>query len=65
MPFVKKLLRDIDELRESIQIDWEELYANPLRDRERRDLHKHIKLCQSELKVLLEKLSKLDEESSD
>ena len=54
MPAVKKLLRDIDELRESIQIDWEELYANPLRDQERRDLHKHIKLCQAELKVLLE-----------
>ena len=65
MPAVKKLLRDIDELRELIQIDWEELYANPLRDQERRDLHKHIKLCQAELKVLLEKLSELDEESSD
>jgi hypothetical protein len=65
MPAVEKLLRDIHTLRESIQIDWEELYANPLRDQERRDLHKHIKLCNAELKVLLERLSKLDDELPD
>jgi hypothetical protein len=64
MPAVEKLLQDIRALRESIQIDWEELYANPLRDQERRDIHKHIKLCQAELKALLERLSKLDEDSS-
>ena len=64
MPAVEKLLRDIHALRESIQIDWEELYTNPLRDQERRDLHKHIKLCQAELDVLLENLSKLDQETS-
>jgi len=64
MPAVEKLFHDIQVLRESIQIDWEELYANPLRDQERRDLHKHIKLCEAEIKALLERLSKLDEEYS-
>ena len=31
-----KVLRDIHTLRESIQIDWEELYSNPLREEERK-----------------------------
>ena len=65
MAAIEKLLRDIHALRELIQIDWEELAANPLRDQERRDLYKHIKACQAELAVLLERLSNLDESSSD
>ena len=65
MPAVQQLLRDIHSLRESIKIDWEALYANPLREQERRDIHKHIELCQEELKLLLERLAKLDEEDLD
>lgn len=60
MPQVQKLLRDIHALRESIQIDWEELCSNPLREAERREVRRHMELCQSELKDLLDKLMKLE-----
>ena len=46
-----KLLRDIHTLRESIQIDWDELYSNPLREEERREIRKHLEPCQAELKT--------------
>ena len=59
-----KLLRDIHTLRESIQIDWEELYSNPLREEERREIRKHLELCQAELKTLIERLRALEEDSS-
>ncbi|HXY58805.1 MAG TPA: hypothetical protein VEH76_09500 [Methylocystis sp.] len=65
MPAVQKLLRDILTLRESIKIDWEELYANPLREQERREIYKHMEVCQAELKILLERLSRLDEDDLD
>jgi len=64
MPQVEKLLRDIHALRESIQIDWEELCSNPLREVERAEVRKHMELCQAELKQLLDRLSKLDSEFS-
>ena len=59
-----KLLRDIHTLRESIQIDWEELYSNPLREEERREIRKHLELCQAELKTLIEQLVGLEEGNS-
>jgi hypothetical protein len=62
MPQVEKLLRDIHALRESIQIDWEELCSNPLREAERTEVRKHMELCQAELKQLLDRLSNLDSE---
>ena len=64
MPDTTKLLRDIHTLRESIQIDWEELYSNPLRDEERREIRKHLELCQAELKSLIEQLVGLEEDKS-
>ena len=64
MTDTEKLLRDIHTLRESIQIDWEELYSNPLREEERREIRKHLELCQAELKTLIEKLMGLDEDKS-
>ena len=60
MSEIAKLLRDIHTLRESIQIDWEELYSNPLREEERREIRKHLELCQAELKKLLERLEMFD-----
>lgn len=63
MPQVEKLLRDIHTLRESIQIDWEELCSNPLREAERREVRKHMEICQAELKELLDRLSRLDLDS--
>ena len=59
MTEVEKLLRDIHALRESIQIDWDELYSNPLREEERSDIRAHLEMCQAELKALLERLSAL------
>jgi len=64
MPQVEKLLRNIHALRESIQIDWEELCSNPLREVERQEVRKHMEMCQSELKELLDRLSKLDPETA-
>jgi hypothetical protein len=64
MSEVTKLLRDIHTLRESIQIDWEEVYSNPLREEERREIRKHLELCQAELKTLIEQLVGLEEGKS-
>ena len=60
MPEFEKLLRDIHTLRESIQVDWDELYSNPLREEERREIRAHLELCQAELRTLLEKLLALE-----
>lgn len=59
-----KLLRGIHTLRELIQIDWEELYSNPLREEERREIRKHLELCQAELKSLIDQLVGLEEDRS-
>jgi hypothetical protein len=56
MTETEKLLRDIHTLRESIQIDWAELNSNPLREEERREIRKHLELCQAELRALIERL---------
>jgi hypothetical protein len=64
MAEIQKLLRDIHTLRESIQIDWEELYSNPLREVERGEIRRHLELCQAELKTLIERLRSLEEDSS-
>jgi hypothetical protein len=59
-----KLLRDIGTLKESIQIDWDELHSNPLMEEERREIRKHLELCQAELKTLIEQLVGLEEDNS-
>ena len=64
MTETEKLLRDIRTLRESIQIDWDELYANPLREEERRELRRHLAHCQAELATLLHRLLTLEDEAS-
>jgi hypothetical protein len=61
---IEKLLRDIQSLRESIQIDWDDLYSNPLREEERRDIRAHLQLCQVELKTLIERLHSFEEGNS-
>ena len=45
MTGTEKLLRDIQTLRESIQIDWDDLDSNPLREEERKNIRVHIELC--------------------
>ena len=64
MTETEKLLRDIHALRESIQIDWDELYSNPLREVERKEIRAHLELCQAELKTLVDRLLTLEERNS-
>ena len=49
MTQTEKLLREIHELSESIQIDQAELYPNPLREAEIKALRTHLELCQAKL----------------
>jgi hypothetical protein len=55
MTETEKLLRDIETLRESIQIDWDDLHSNPLREEERNIVRTHLEACQAELKKLIER----------
>lgn len=64
MTETEKLLRDIQTLRESIQIDWADLDSNPLREEERKNIRMHLELCQTELKNLIERLLAMDEDNS-
>jgi hypothetical protein len=64
MTETEKLLRDIQTLRESIQIDLDDLASNPLREEERKNLCAHIELCQTELKNLLERLLSSNDDNS-
>ena len=64
MTETEKLIRDIQTLRESIQIDLADLASNPLREETRKNIRVHIELCQIELKNLLERLWSLDDDNS-
>ncbi len=61
MTQAEKLLREIHELSESIQIDQAELSSNPLREEEIRALRGHLELCQAKLKVLIDRLGAVEE----
>ena len=63
MTQAEKLLREIHELSESIQIDEAELSSNPLREEEIRALRGHLELCQAKLKVLIDRLGAVEEYS--
>ncbi|MGD0635197.1 MAG: hypothetical protein ABSA13_13130 [Beijerinckiaceae bacterium] len=62
MPDTEKLIRDILALKESIQIDRADLYSNPLREEERREVLAHLERCQAELKSLIDRLVTADED---
>jgi hypothetical protein len=57
MTNTEKLLRDIEDLRDSIEIEWDELASNPLREEERENIRLHIERCQAELQTLLQRVS--------
>jgi hypothetical protein len=61
MTGTEKLLRDIEALRESIAIDWEDLRANPLREEERNSVRTHLEACQAELKKLISRFLTINE----
>ena len=52
----EKLKRDIDILRESIKLDWQDIVTLQLSATEMLDIKQHIKWCNDELKNLYEKL---------
>ena len=56
----EKLKRDIDTLRESIRIEWQEVEGKDLSSVERHDLINHIRWCANELSLLLKKFEDLD-----
>lgn len=53
----EKLKRDIDTLRDSIKLDWQDLASKQLTQDERKGLKEHIEWCSSELNSLYERLS--------
>ena len=56
----EKLKRDIEALRASIRIEWQEVEGKDLSITERHDLMTHIKSCANELNLLLQKFEDRD-----
>lgn len=52
----EKLQRDIDTLRESIKLEWQDIATKQLNITERQDIKQHIQWCTDELKNLYERL---------
>lgn len=52
----EKLQRDIDTLRESIKLDWQDIATNQLSANDKKGIKQHIQLCIDELKNLNERL---------
>ena len=62
MTEMDKLKRDIDTLRESIRLDWQELAQLALTADERQGIRDHIEICQEDLRDLLNRLDQLKDE---
>lgn len=56
----EKLRRDIDTLRTSIRIEWQEVEGKDLSASDRLELMNHIKWCANELSLLLKKFEDLE-----
>lgn len=52
----EKLQRDIDTLRESIKLNWQDIATKQLSPNEKQGIKHHIQWCMDELKNLYEKL---------
>ena len=57
MTAAEKLFREIEELKEAIQIDWDYLNSNVHREEERVRVRSHLDRCEDELKRLTEMYS--------
>lgn len=55
-----QLKRDIDALRESVRLEWQEVEAKDLGASERLDLMNRIRRCVNELSLLLRKFEDLE-----
>lgn len=64
MTETEKLLRQIQTLKESIEVDWDDLASNPVREDERKHIRTHLELCQAELKDLIDRFWALEEKRS-
>ena len=60
MTETEMLLRDIETLRASMQLDWYEL-ASRLSAEEKAGIREHLEACQADLKILLQRLWALEE----
>lgn len=56
----EKLKRDIEALRDSIRLEWQDVEAKNLTEHERLDLMTHIKWCANELNLLLQKFEHVE-----
>ena len=56
--------RDIDTLKESIARDWSDLQNLTLTKEEAAGIREHIRLCESDLKKLRERLDRLPKNSN-
>jgi ribosome recycling factor len=52
---LEKLLREIEELKQAIRIDREDLNSNLHREEEREQVRNHMNRCQAELEKLTER----------
>ena len=59
------LKRDLEALRESINLDWADLASFPLTVEEVAGIREHIRLCNEDLKDLLERRERLRGKRSD
>lgn len=64
MSEIEQVLRNIQALRESIQIDWDDLHSNPHREEERSVVRAHLEACQAELQTLVDRFLALNESRS-
>jgi hypothetical protein len=52
---------EIEEIRKEIEIDWAQLASKNLPPHKRKPIREHLELCNSSLKILQEKLDRLQE----
>jgi hypothetical protein len=57
MAIAQKLLQNIATLNELIEMEWDDVASNPLREEERKNICLQIENCRAELQNLLERLS--------
>ena len=64
MTRAEKLLQDMATLKESIEVEWDDLDSQPLNEEMREKIRVHIELCQAELQNLFERLKAISRNSS-
>lgn len=60
MTEVEKIRRNIETLRESMRLGWQEMAGTPTTPEERASLRKHLNWCAREILELTDRLDELD-----